>query len=207
MDFPTPPCKIARLENSVGIGPPIWGDVRDMNTNISVGGDGLNLQLGHGSSHSRKSCGFTIFQLQELQLQSLIYKYMEARLPVPYHLLVPIWKSVTSLGGSNGVVPPGYTSFLSSSPLSWDKKIRMDSDPEPGRCRRTDGKKWRCSNEAVPQKKYCERHMQRCRQRSRKLVETSQPINTSAGVPPSSNTNLSISLSVNSSSSSCDLSP
>lgn len=142
MDFPTPPCKIARLENSgthsltivlllliykpefqspffvlffvfvllVGIGPTIWGDVRDMNTNISVGGDGLNLQLGHGSSHSRKSCGFTIFQLQELQLQSLIYKYMEARLPVPYHLLVPIWKSVTSLGGPNGVVPPGYTS-------------------------------------------------------------------------------------------------
>jgi hypothetical protein len=94
---------------------------------------------------------------------------------------------------------------LRSSPLSSDNRIMMDSGPEPGRCRRTDGKKWRCSNEPVPQKKYCERHMQRGRQRSRKLVETSQPLSTSIGVSPSSNTNLSISLSVNSSiSSSCD---
>lgn len=45
-------------------------------------------------------------------------------------------------------------------------------DPEPGRCRRTDGKKWRCSKEAHPDSKYCERHMHRGRNRSRKPVES-----------------------------------
>lgn len=45
------------------------------------------------------------------------------------------------------------------------------TDPEPGRCRRTDGKKWRCSRDAVADQKYCERHMNRGRHRSRKPVE------------------------------------
>lgn len=45
------------------------------------------------------------------------------------------------------------------------------ADPEPGRCRRTDGKKWRCSRDAVVDQKYCERHMNRGRHRSRKRVE------------------------------------
>ena len=45
------------------------------------------------------------------------------------------------------------------------------SDPEPGRCRRTDGKKWRCSRDVAPNHKYCERHMHRGRPRSRKPVE------------------------------------
>lgn len=44
-------------------------------------------------------------------------------------------------------------------------------DPEPGRCRRTDGKKWRCSKEAYPDSKYCEKHMHRGKNRSRKPVE------------------------------------
>jgi hypothetical protein len=47
-------------------------------------------------------------------------------------------------------------------------------DPEPGRCRRTDGKKWRCSKEAYPDSKYCERHMHRGKNRSRKPVEISK---------------------------------
>ena len=47
-------------------------------------------------------------------------------------------------------------------------------DPEPGRCRRTDGKKWRCSRDVLSDQKYCERHIHRGRQRSRKLVEASQ---------------------------------
>ncbi|TYI83298.1 hypothetical protein E1A91_D05G283700v1 [Gossypium mustelinum] len=46
-----------------------------------------------------------------------------------------------------------------------------NTDPEPGRCRRTDGKKWRCSRDAVAGQKYCERHMNRGRHRSRKPVE------------------------------------
>ena len=45
-------------------------------------------------------------------------------------------------------------------------------DPEPGRCRRTDGKKWRCSRDVFVGHKYCERHMHRGRNRSRKPVET-----------------------------------
>ncbi|KAL4291340.1 hypothetical protein GQ457_14G003350 [Hibiscus cannabinus] len=45
------------------------------------------------------------------------------------------------------------------------------TDPEPGRCRRTDGKKWRCSRDAVADQKYCERHINRGRHRSRKPVE------------------------------------
>ncbi|EHA8590897.1 growth-regulating factor 6-like [Cocos nucifera] len=53
-----------------------------------------------------------------------------------------------------------------SSPPQFDRV-----DPEPGRCRRTDGKKWRCSRDAVADQKYCERHMNRGRHRSRKPVE------------------------------------
>lgn len=68
----------------------------------------------------------------------------------------------------------GYCSYFG-------KKI----DPEPGRCRRTDGKKWRCSKDAHPNSKYCERHMNRSRYRSRKPVEsqnTSQSLSTTVGV-------------------------
>ena len=49
--------------------------------------------------------------------------------------------------------------------------VANNTDPEPGRCRRTDGKKWRCSRDAVPDQKYCERHINRGRHRSRKPVE------------------------------------
>lgn len=45
------------------------------------------------------------------------------------------------------------------------------ADVEPRRCRRTDGKKWRCSRDAVGDQKYCERHINRGRHRSRKHVE------------------------------------
>lgn len=45
---------------------------------------------------------------------------------------------------------------------------------EPGRCRRTDGKKWRCRLDVVPDQKYCERHMHRGRMRSRKPVEATE---------------------------------
>ena len=48
------------------------------------------------------------------------------------------------------------------------------ADMEPWRCKRTDGKKWRCSRSAVPDQKYCERHTHKSRPRSRKHVESSQ---------------------------------
>lgn len=54
--------------------------------------------------------------------------------------------------------------------------LRFGKDPEPGRCRRTDGKKWRCSRDAAPDQKYCERHLNRGRPRSRKPVEVSSSV-------------------------------
>jgi hypothetical protein len=66
-------------------------------------------------------------------------------------------------------------------------------DPEPGRCRRTDGKKWRCSKEAYPDSKYCERHMHRGRNRSRKPVE--QLVVSSANTTSLTNTTSSTSSS------------
>lgn len=67
---------------------------------------------------------------------------------------------------------------------------RSSMEPEPGRCRRTDGKKWRCSKEAYPDSKYCEKHMHRGKNRSRKPVEMSL-----ATPPPSSSSSLSASSS------------
>ncbi|XP_065848287.1 growth-regulating factor 9-like [Euphorbia lathyris] len=37
-------------------------------------------------------------------------------------------------------------------------KRGSSSDPHPGRCGRTDGRKWRCAKDAVTGKKYCEKH-------------------------------------------------
>lgn len=63
---------------------------------------------------------------------------------------------------------------------SFHLRFANNTDPEPGRCRRTDGKKWRCSRDVAPDQKYCERHMHRGRPRSRKPVEGGQTaINTS----------------------------
>ncbi|EHA8590517.1 WRC protein [Cocos nucifera] len=71
---------------------------------------------------------------------------------------------------------------------------RKAEDPEPGRCRRTDGKKWRCSKEAYPDSKYCERHMHRGKNRSRKPVEmslaTTLPSSTSSSTPSTSHTHI-----------------
>ncbi|XP_027360802.1 growth-regulating factor 5-like [Abrus precatorius] len=103
---------------------------------------------------------FTVAQWQELEHQALIFKYLKAGLSVPPDLLLPIRKSMSQ--------PMGF----------YGKKI----DPEPGRCRRTDGKKWRCSRDAHPDSKYCDRHMIRRRYRSRKPVE-SQPQTTTATSP------------------------
>ncbi|GAB2293919.1 hypothetical protein Dimus_028133 [Dionaea muscipula] len=51
------------------------------------------------------------------------------------------------------------------------KWVGNGKDVEPGRCKRTDGKKWRCSKDVAPNQKYCERHLNRGRPRSRKPVE------------------------------------
>ncbi|GLT54556.1 hypothetical protein SLA2020_277480 [Shorea laevis] len=111
---------------------------------------------------------FTPSQWMELEHQALIYKYINANMPVPSNLLIPIRKALDYAGFSSF---PG--SLLRPNTLGWGS-FHMgfsNNDPEPGRCRRTDGKKWRCSRDAVADQKYCERHMNRGRHRSRKPVE------------------------------------
>lgn len=112
---------------------------------------------------------FTPAQWIELEHQAMIYKYLTANVPVPANLLIPIRKALSSSGF------PGFSigSYPSHS-YGWGTfhlGFSGSTDPEPGRCRRTDGKKWRCSRDAVPDQKYCERHINRGRHRSRKPVE------------------------------------
>ncbi|XP_044368277.1 growth-regulating factor 6 isoform X3 [Triticum aestivum] len=119
---------------------------------------------------------FTPSQWMELEHQALIYKYLAANIAVPHNLLVPIRRSVTSLYPS---------AYFGSSTLGWGPfqlGYSGSADLEPGRCRRTDGKKWRCSRDAVADQKYCERHMNRGRHRSRKHVE-GQPGHAAKAMP------------------------
>lgn len=116
---------------------------------------------------------FTAGQWQELEHQALIYKYLVAGLPVPADLVIPIRRSLEALSAT--------ARFFHHPSLGYCSYYGKKFDPEPGRCRRTDGKKWRCSKDAYPDSKYCERHMHRGRNRSRKPVEsqsTSQSLST-----------------------------
>ncbi|OAY27061.1 hypothetical protein MANES_16G096400v8 [Manihot esculenta] len=111
---------------------------------------------------------FTASQWQELEHQALIFKYMVSGIPIPSDLLFTIKRSCLDSPFSSKLFPRqnshvGWSCFQ----MGLGRKI----DPEPGRCRRTDGKKWRCSKEAYPDSKYCERHMHRGKNRSRKPVE------------------------------------
>ncbi|CAI0469248.1 unnamed protein product [Linum tenue] len=127
---------------------------------------------------------FSLAQWQELELQALIYRYMLAGSVIPAELLNPIKKSL--LLHSSSASPASFFLQHYSNPYQpsallqggyWGKAAM---DPEPGRCRRTDGKKWRCSRDVVAGQKYCERHVHRGRNRSRKPVEV-----TTAAVPSS----------------------
>ncbi|KAG6436358.1 hypothetical protein SASPL_101254 [Salvia splendens] len=101
---------------------------------------------------------FTFAQWKELERQAMVYKYMISSVPVPPDLLFP------------------HSRNFSAAPLDcaaslYNVRYSRNGDPEPGRCKRTDGKKWRCSREVAPHQKYCERHLHRGRPRSRKPVE------------------------------------
>uniref|UniRef100_A0A803QST4 Growth-regulating factor n=2 Tax=Cannabis sativa TaxID=3483 RepID=A0A803QST4_CANSA len=128
---------------------------------------------------------FSLAQWQELELQALIFRYMLAGATVPSELLQHIKKSFNLLHTTpyflhHSLQP--YPHFQPSPTLLqsgyWGK---ASMDPEPGRCRRTDGKKWRCSRDVVVGQKYCERHMHRGRNRSRKPVEIPTPTTTTTG--------------------------
>ncbi|CAN4079813.1 unnamed protein product [Withania somnifera] len=111
---------------------------------------------------------FTPSQWMELEHQALIYKYLVANIPVPHQLLILLKKSLNPYTFS-GLAAGPYASNWGWG--TYHLGFAGNNDPEPGRCRRTDGKKWRCSREAVPDQKYCERHINRGRHRSRKPVE------------------------------------
>ncbi|KAG5404333.1 hypothetical protein IGI04_010452 [Brassica rapa subsp. trilocularis] len=117
------------------------------------------------SRFSKMGSFFSLAQWQELELQALIYRYMLAGAAVPQELLLPIKKSLLHLS------PSYFLHHLPHYQPAWYLG-RGAMDPEPGRCRRTDGKKWRCSRDVFVGHKYCERHMHRGRNRSRKPVET-----------------------------------
>ncbi|KAK2652266.1 hypothetical protein Ddye_012122 [Dipteronia dyeriana] len=129
---------------------------------------------------------FTPSQWQELEHQALIFKYMVSGVAIPPELIYSVKRSLDSSMN---------TRLFPHQPIGWgcfQVGFGRKADPEPGRCRRTDGKKWRCSKEAYPDSKYCERHMHRGRNRSRKPVEI---------IPSSSSSNCSSSSSSSSSSS------
>ncbi|KAJ6699298.1 GROWTH-REGULATING FACTOR 3 [Salix purpurea] len=121
---------------------------------------------------------FSLEQWQELELQALIYRFMVAGVAIPPELLQPIKKSLLHPHS-----PPCFLhhslqqqcSYYQPSLLQTGYWGRADMDPEPGRCRRTDGKKWRCSRDVVAGHNYCERHLHRGRNRSRKPVENPTP--------------------------------
>ncbi|PIN18287.1 hypothetical protein CDL12_09046 [Handroanthus impetiginosus] len=158
MEAPSPPCKISRV-----------------------------IQSGKATA-ARVKHGFTWMQLQELELQSLIYNYIKAGIPVPTHLILPIWRSFAGC-----IAHQIYPNCLGYNPLYFDPKSSMD--PEPRRCRRTDGKKWRCSRNVVEGQKYCSSHMHRGRLRPRNNLQP-PPAATAAEETCSTNkfssTNLSI---------------
>ncbi|KAA8528439.1 hypothetical protein F0562_035794 [Nyssa sinensis] len=155
------------------------------NTGYSSGG--LNSASMHGVLAGVRG-PFTPSQWMELEHQALIYKYITANVPIPSNLLIPIRKALDSAGFSSFAGGP-----LRPSTLGWGAfhlGFSNNTDPEPGRCRRTDGKKWRCSRDAVADQKYCERHINRGRHRSRKPVEgqaghsVSGPTTTAAKLMP-----------------------
>ncbi|KAJ6871992.1 GRF1/2d [Populus alba x Populus x berolinensis] len=139
---------------------------------------------------------FTQSQWMELEHQALIYKYIAANVPIPSNLLIPIRKALDSAG-----FPSFSAGFFRPNTMPWGAfhmGFSNNTDPEPGRCRRTDGKKWRCSRDAVADQKYCERHMNRGRHRSRKPVEGQSGHSAAAAttVKPANGTSSSTSSSV-----------
>lgn len=153
---------------------------------------------------------FTAIQRQELERQTIIYKYMMASMPVPPELLLPLSKYPCS---STSTIKTALSSEVGRKA---GVELRYGSnrgggggggDPEPWRCRRTDGKKWRCSRDVAPDQKYCERHSHKGRpSRSRKPVETPSPSpSPSSSILTAATTSLPVTTSsVSSSSSSCN---
>ncbi|MCO5572741.1 hypothetical protein L7F22_026500 [Adiantum nelumboides] len=129
---------------------------------------------------------FTPEQLLEFTQQTYVFKHFVAGVTPPPTLLLPIINSVASMSR----IGVGSMHYGSNAGLFGVGNI----DPEPGRCRRTDGKKWRCAREVVADQKYCERHMHRGRHRARanKVANGgTDTLSTSASLPSNAATNTS----------------
>ncbi|KAL0426802.1 UNVERIFIED_CONTAM: Growth-regulating factor 1 [Sesamum latifolium] len=140
------------------------------------------MMMMNGGRSSSNRFPFTASQWEELEHQALVFKYMVSGMPIPQDLLFTIRTSLDSSLSSKFLLHQPHHIGWNGFHMGFGRKV----DPEPGRCRRTDGKKWRCSKEAYPDSKYCERHMHRGRNRSRKPVEilsqtpTTKPINNTS---------------------------
>ncbi|CAH2078102.1 unnamed protein product [Thlaspi arvense] len=155
------------------------------------------------SMSEKEGAAFSEAQWQELERQRNIYKYMMASVPVPSELLTPFPKNMPNTNNQDGKISlafsleqllqiPVIVSFLVTCGLDLLLSLTVavakggslklgiasnasnnSGDMEPWRCKRTDGKKWRCSRNVIPDQKYCERHTHKSRPRSRKHVESS----------------------------------
>ncbi|CAA7037367.1 unnamed protein product [Microthlaspi erraticum] len=123
------------------------------------------------SASEKESAAFSEAQWQELERQRNIYKYMMASVPVPSELLSPFPKNPPNTNNQDVTVAVAKGGSLKLGIAS--NASNNASDLEPWRCKRTDGKKWRCSRNVIPDQKYCERHTHKSRPRSRKHVESS----------------------------------
>ncbi|PWA80959.1 WRC domain, Glutamine-Leucine-Glutamine, QLQ, Growth-regulating factor [Artemisia annua] len=146
---------------------------------------------------------FTAAQWEELEQQALIYKYMVSGVPVPTDLILSVRRSLyNSTFSSSASLSTQPTLGVWEGSYQYNQLYQLGGvggygrkiDMEPGRCRRTDGKKWRCAKEAYPDSKYCERHMHRGRNRSRKPVEFSAS-SSSAAASSSTATTVNVSSS------------
>ncbi|XVE61528.1 hypothetical protein DITRI_Ditri06bG0047500 [Diplodiscus trichospermus] len=122
------------------------------------------------SRFTRIGSYFNLAQWQELELQVLIYRYMLAGTAVPPELLQQIKKSLFQSPTFLHHPLQHYSHYrLILLQSGYWGKAAMDT--EPSWCRRTDGKKWRCSRDVVAGQKCCERHVHHGHNRSRKSVE------------------------------------
>ncbi|XP_066327485.1 growth-regulating factor 10-like [Miscanthus floridulus] len=186
-DSPQPPAKLPRLscaDTSAGEVTMAASSPLVLGLGLGLGGGGCGGGSGERDADAspatatpKRPSALTFMQQQELEHQVLIYRYFAAGAPVPVHLVLPIWKSVAA----STFGPQRFPSLMGLGSLCFDYRSSME--PEPGRCRRTDGKKWRCSRDVVPGHKYCERHVHRGRGRSRKPVEAAAAAPAAAPAP------------------------
>eukprot|EP00850_Spirogloea_muscicola_P015693 SM000122S25800 [mRNA] locus=s122:364543:367690:- [translate_table: standard] len=113
-------------------------------------------------------CGpFTAAQWRQLEQQALAFKFLYLGFPPPPDLVAAVCQP-----------PPPAAAAAASFPLTSPPPTQsphgpwgalqiggVEVEPEPHRCRRTDGKKWRCALNVLPAQKYCEKHMHRGRHR------------------------------------------